>query len=66
MIFYTSVLHSTVNFVSEEAFVSTFDALATNCVLSSLSVHYKHMVRVACALCTHVHFLACSWKIHEV
>ena len=66
IVFYTSVLHSTANFSSEEAFVSTFDALATDSISSSLRVHHQHMVHVACALCTHVHLLACSQKIHEV
>ena len=66
MVFYTSILHSTVNLFSEEVFASNFDAVACDGVLSSLRVHHEHMVHVACALCTHVHFLACSGKIHEV
>ena len=66
MVFYTSILHSTVNLFSEEVFASNFDAVASDGVLSSLRVHHEHMVHVACALCIHVHFLACSGKIHEV
>jgi len=66
MVFYTSILHSTVNFFSEEVFASNFDALAIDSVLSSLCVQHEHMVHVTCALCTHVHFLACSGKMHEV
>ena len=58
MVFYTSILHSTVNFFSEDVFGSNFDALAIDAVLSSLRVHHEHMVHVVCALCTHVHFLA--------
>lgn len=58
MVFYTSILHSTVNLFSKEVFASNFDAVASDGVFSSLCVQHEHMVHVACALCTHVHFLA--------